>query len=98
MSEAVEGRLAEETPARRSPRAAGHRRAGARMRGRDGCLVPARYGDAGAEYEAVRGGDGAGLFDLSSRGRAGVTGGEAGQFLNGRGTNAGGRRETGGGR
>src|ERR1043166_5788043 len=87
MSEAVEGRLAEETPARRSPRAAGHRRAGARMRGRDGCLVPARYGDAGAEYEAVRGGDGAGLFDLSSRGRVEVTGGEAVQFLNGMVTN-----------
>src|ERR1043166_1773182 len=101
MSEAVEGRLAEETPARRSPLDAVHRRAGARMRGRDGCLVPARYGDAGAEYEAVRGGGGAGalgvlppargrgagLFDLSSRGRVEVTGGEAVQFLNGMVTN-----------
>jgi folate-binding protein YgfZ len=57
------------------------------MREHDGCLVPAHYGDAGAEYEAVRRGDGAGLFDLSSRGRVEVTGGEAVQFLNGMLTN-----------
>lgn len=38
------------------------------------------------EYEAVRGG-GAGLFDLSSRGRVEVSGGEAVQFLNGMLTN-----------
>ncbi len=44
------------------------------------------FGDAGAEYEAVRGG-GAGLFDLSSRGLVEVTGGEAVQFLNGMVTN-----------
>lgn len=44
------------------------------------------YGDARAEYEAVRGG-GAGLFDLSSRGRVEVSGGEAVQFLNGMLTN-----------
>jgi folate-binding protein YgfZ len=37
---------------------------------------------AGAEYEAVRGG-GAGLFDLSARGRIEVRGAEAVQFLNG---------------
>jgi folate-binding protein YgfZ len=47
----------------------------------------AHYGDAGAEYEAVRGGAGAGLFDLSSRGRIEVSGGEAVQFLNGMLTN-----------
>src|ERR1041385_6456840 len=46
----------------------------------------AHYGDAGAEYEAVRGG-GAGVFDLSSRGRVEVRGGEAVQFLNGMLTN-----------
>ena len=46
----------------------------------------AHYGGAGAEYEAVRGG-GAGLFDLSSRGRVEVSGGEAVQFLNGMLTN-----------
>ncbi len=45
----------------------------------------AHYGDA--EYEAVRGGAGAGLFDLSSRGRVEVSGGEAVQFLNGMLTN-----------
>jgi folate-binding protein YgfZ len=39
-----------------------------------------------AEYEAVRGG-GAGLFDLSSRGRVEVSGAEAVQFLNGMLTN-----------
>lgn len=39
-----------------------------------------------AEYEAVRGG-GAGLFDLSSRGRIEVSGAEAVQFLNGMLTN-----------
>src|SRR5919202_1375455 len=38
------------------------------------------------EYEAVRGG-GAGVFDLSSRGRVEVSGGEAVQFLNGMLTN-----------
>ena len=47
----------------------------------------AHYGDAGAEYEAVRRGDGAGLLDLSSRGRVEVSGGEAVQFLNGMLTN-----------
>jgi folate-binding protein YgfZ len=45
----------------------------------------AHRGDA--EYEAVRGGSGAGLFDLSSRGRVEVSGGEAVQFLNGMLTN-----------
>jgi folate-binding protein YgfZ len=48
--------------------------------------MPASYGDAAAEYEAVRGG-GAGLFDLSSRGRVEVSGGEAVMFLNGMLTN-----------
>src|SRR5215210_2771097 len=43
-------------------------------------------GDVLAEYEAVRGG-GAGLFDLSARGRVEVSGAEAVQFLNGMLTN-----------
>src|SRR3954467_4770793 len=47
----------------------------------------AHYGDARGECEAVRGGAGAGLFDLSSRGRVEVSGGEAVQFLNGMLTN-----------
>ena len=44
--------------------------------------VPASYGDTTAEYAAVRG-DGAGVIDLSSRGRIAVGGLEAVQFLNG---------------
>jgi len=40
-----------------------------------------------AEYDAVRGGAGAGLFDLSARGRVEVWGGEAVRFLNGMVTN-----------
>ncbi len=42
----------------------------------------AHAGDTAAEYETVRGG-GAGLFDLSARGRIEVRGTEAVQFLNG---------------
>src|SRR5437763_7930367 len=85
MSEAVESGFAEEAAVRRSPLEAAHARAGAgaSLREQDGCLVPAHYGDAGAEYDAVRGGAGAGVFDLSSRGRVRVSGGEAVQFLTG---------------
>jgi folate-binding protein YgfZ len=72
---------------RRSALAEAHERAGASLRAEDGWLVPASYGDAGAEYEAVRGGGGAGLFDLSSRARIEVSGAEAVQFLNGMVTN-----------
>jgi folate-binding protein YgfZ len=64
-----------------------HRRAGALMVERDGHLLPAVYGDAAAEYEAVRGGRGAGLIDLSARGRVEVDGKDAVQFLNGLVTN-----------
>lgn len=60
-----------------------HRRAGATLVERDGCLLPAHYGDAAAEYGAVRGGGGAGLIDLSARGRVEVSGKDAVQFLNG---------------
>jgi len=54
--------------------------------GRGGHVIPAHYGDARAEYDAVRGG-GAGLIDLSARGRVEVSGAEAVQFLNGLVTN-----------
>ena len=83
MPEAVQSHTTEATP-RRSPLEGAQ--AGAALRAQDGCVVVATYGDAGAEYEAVRGG-GAGLFDLSSRGRVEVSGGEAVQFLNGMLTN-----------
>jgi folate-binding protein YgfZ len=86
MAEAVERQAAEAT-ARRSPLEDAHVRAGASLREQDGCIVAAHYGDTRAEYEAVRGGAGAGLFDLSSRGRVEVSGGEAVQFLNGMLTN-----------
>src|SRR5829696_191600 len=82
MAEAVEN----QAESRRSPLEEAHRRAGALMRVDAGCVVPASYGDAAAEYEAVRGG-GAGLFDLSPRGRVEVSGAEAVQFLNGMLTN-----------
>jgi folate-binding protein YgfZ len=77
----------EETAARRLALEELHLRAGVKMREQDGCLVPASYGDAQAEYEAVRGTGSAGVFDLSSRGRVEVSGGEAVQFLNGMLTN-----------
>ncbi|HZG51893.1 MAG TPA: aminomethyltransferase family protein [Pyrinomonadaceae bacterium] len=60
-----------------------HRAHGATFTERDGFMLPAAYGDAGAEYEAVRGGEGAGLIDLSARARIEVSGAEAVQFLNG---------------
>ncbi|HEX8635725.1 MAG TPA: aminomethyltransferase family protein [Pyrinomonadaceae bacterium] len=60
-----------------------HRAHGATFTARDGFMLPATYGDAGAEYEAVRGGVGAGLIDLSVRARIEVSGAEAVQFLNG---------------
>src|SRR5215211_3310605 len=66
----------------KSPLGETHARLGATMR--EG--VPASYGDAGAEYAAVREG-GVGLSDLSARGRIEVSGSEAVQFLNGLVTN-----------
>lgn len=59
-----------------------HVRSGATMKEQDGWSVPASYGDELFEYAAVRE-RGAGLIDLSSRGRFHVTGSEAVQFLNG---------------
>ncbi|MDQ1707305.1 MAG: hypothetical protein QOJ88_516 [Pyrinomonadaceae bacterium] len=66
----------------RSPVAAIHQRLGATIVSRDGWSVPANYGDILFEYAAVRE-RGAGLSDLSSRGRIIVSGSEAVQFLNG---------------
>jgi folate-binding protein YgfZ len=59
----------------------------ASSRGREGGRVVAHYGDALAEYEAVRGAAAAGLIDLSRRGRVEVSGAEAVRFLNGMVTN-----------
>jgi folate-binding protein YgfZ len=66
----------------RSPIDAIHQRLGAAMVDQDGSLVPDSYGDLLFEYAAVREG-GAGIIDLSSRGRILVSGTEAVQFLNG---------------
>ena len=78
--------IAEQETVARLPLDALHRELGAVMTEREGHLLPAAYGDPAAEYEAVRGG-GAGLFDLTARGRAEVSGTEAVQFLNGLVTN-----------
>ncbi len=59
-----------------------HRQSGAAMVERDGWSVPASYGDLLFEYAQIRE-RGAGVSDLSSRGRLLVTGSEAVQFLNG---------------
>jgi folate-binding protein YgfZ len=78
MNEAVEQLTIHKLPLEEA-----HRRLGATFAERDGWLVPATYGDARAEYEAARGAHGAGLIDLSARGRIEVSGAEAVQFLNG---------------
>lgn len=59
-----------------------HEELGASLTERDGWSIPASYGDVMQEYAAVREA-GAGLIDLSSRGRLLVTGSEAVPFLNG---------------
>jgi glycine cleavage system T protein len=59
-----------------------HKRLGATMADVGEWRLPISYGDTAAEYGAVRGG-GAGLMDLSLRGRIEVSGSEAVQFLNG---------------
>jgi folate-binding protein YgfZ len=81
------GEARADASARNSPLASVHARLGAEMTARDGALVPAHYGDPRAEYDAVRGAGGAGLIDLSARGRVVVSGAEAVQFLNGLVTN-----------
>ncbi len=67
---------------RKSPLDEAHLQAGALMKDCNGWSVPASYGDELFEYAAVRE-KGAGLIDLSSRGRFHVSGSEAVQFLNG---------------
>ena len=59
-----------------------HVATGAAMIETDGWVIPANYGDVSIEYAAARDG-GAGLIDLSPRGRFLVSGSEAVQFLNG---------------
>ena len=61
-----------------------HRRSGATMTEREGWALPENYGDGdtGPEYNTVRNG-GAGVIDLSARGRILVSGSEAVTFLNG---------------
>ena len=59
-----------------------HVTAGAIMTERDGWSIPASYGDVLFEYATVRE-RGAGLIDLSARGRLRVSGSEAVMFLNG---------------
>ena len=77
MIEAVETKVLT-----RSPLESVHQRLGATMNERDGWSVPESYGDVLLEYAAVRE-RGAGLIDLSPRGRILVSGTEAVQFLNG---------------
>jgi len=76
----------EQVTTRKSPLDETHERLGATMTEEDGWRAAASYGDAAAEYAVVRGG-GAGLSDLSARGRLEVSGSEAVQFLNGLVTN-----------
>jgi folate-binding protein YgfZ len=72
----------EQLTARSSPLEETHRQLGAKMMEDGAWRVPASYGDTAAEYKVVREG-GAGLIDLSMRGRVEVGGTEAVQFLNG---------------
>lgn len=59
-----------------------HKRIGADMKERDGWQVPASFGDELFEYANVRE-RGAGVIDLSQRGRFQLIGSEVVQFLNG---------------
>src|SRR6266550_578835 len=77
MTEAVETQMLV-----KSPIDAIHQRLGASMIDRYGWSVPESYGDVLFEYASVRE-SGAGLIDLSTRGRILVGGSEAVQFLNG---------------
>src|SRR5437764_10776796 len=66
----------------KSPLDETHMRLGAKMIEDGEWRLPASYADPASEYAVVREG-GAGLIDLSSRGRIEVAGSEAVQFLNG---------------
>ncbi|HEY0320701.1 MAG TPA: aminomethyltransferase family protein [Pyrinomonadaceae bacterium] len=74
--------MVEQVTIHKSPLDEAHQRAGAQLTERDGWVVPASYGDVAAEYKAVRE-EGAGLIDLSARGRIEIGGTEAVLFLNG---------------
>jgi len=78
--------VTEQAAIHQSPLIQLHHRLGAILVEQDGRLEPLSYGDIFgdvlAEYATVRDG-GAGIFDLSSRGRIEVSGAEAVQFLNG---------------
>jgi aminomethyltransferase len=67
---------------RKLPLASTHENSGATMIEKDDWSIPANYGDVSIEYAAVRE-RGAGLIDLSPRGRFLVRGSEVVQFLNG---------------
>ncbi len=83
MSEVIQAQVV----SRRLPLHEVHEQAGKSFIERDGWSVPAAYADLLWEYQGVRDGDGAGIIDLSSRGRVRVSGTEAVQFLNGLVTN-----------
>ena len=72
----------EHVAVRKSPLDDTHSRLNARMTVRNGWSVPESFGDELFEYAVVRE-RGAGLIDLSSRGRFLVSGSEAVPFLNG---------------
>ncbi len=74
--------VTEQIVTRKSPLDETHTRLGAVMTEVGEWRLPSSYDDTAAEYAAVREG-GAGLIDLSSRGRIEVSGFEAVQFLNG---------------
>ena len=78
--------ITEQITIQRSPLEETHKRLGATMTELGAWRLPVSYGETAAEYAAVREG-GAGLIDLSSRGRIRVSGSEAVQFLNGLVTN-----------
>ncbi|MGI8654826.1 MAG: aminomethyltransferase family protein [Pyrinomonadaceae bacterium] len=82
MSEVVQQVISQHLPLHEA-----HEQAGASFVEREGWLLPASYADLLVEYNAVREGHGAGIIDLSSRGRVRVSGTEAVQFLNGLVTN-----------
>lgn len=77
MSEVVEQIAIHQLPLHET-----HVSLGAEIREWDRWQVPASYGDELFEYAAIRE-TGAGIIDLSSRGRFQVSGSEAVQFLNG---------------
>lgn len=83
MSEVVQQQIV----SRRLPLHDAHKQMGASLVERGGWLLPASYAGFPVEYNAVRDGNGAGIIDLSSRGRVRVSGTEAVQFLNGLVTN-----------